>query len=133
MKKEVKSKEVKCIICFKKLTREHYDEKPTDTITPVYDGLVCRSYGNYGSRLYDPMVGKEFLEFYICDKCMEKKSKMVSWIKYKKESVAEDYKTFDCRLKEEKKTDVWMKRKLGIGPKGLGRGIKKKEIHIKDI
>jgi len=34
------------------------------------DGLVFRSYGNYGSTFFDPMRESAYLEIAICDGCM---------------------------------------------------------------
>lgn len=33
------------------------------------DGVAFQSYGNYGSRVFDPMDGT-FLEIYVCDDCL---------------------------------------------------------------
>jgi hypothetical protein len=47
-------------------------------IMPVYDGLIFRSTGNYGS-LFDPLF-KEFLQVVICDECIKSKTGRVTWI-----------------------------------------------------
>jgi hypothetical protein len=34
-------------------------------------GIVCHSYGNYGSTVFDSVFGEEHLVFFICDGCLE--------------------------------------------------------------
>lgn len=58
----------KCIVCDVEC-RGHKDFG--ETISILYDALVCRTNGNYGSRLYDS-DGNEFLQFALCDKCLQK-------------------------------------------------------------
>ena len=41
---------------------------------PPNDATVWRSYGNYGSTVFDPM-NNSFLEAYICDACLVKGKK----------------------------------------------------------
>jgi hypothetical protein len=77
---------IKCIICKKwlKTEREDNDDRCT-SIFPVYDGVLCRSYGNFGSTLYDPMHGGDFLQFAICDKCLDENGDDIQRIKYTEE------------------------------------------------
>jgi hypothetical protein len=65
---------INCFKCNKELPT--YDEpedtlRKPDSIGIVYDGLVFRATGNYGSTLFDPRpYDKElFLEIYVCDEC----------------------------------------------------------------
>ena len=66
-----------CICCDRIL-----EAGPTDNpivITPVYNGLIFRATGNFGSTVFDPMPTqtKEILQVVICDDCMKKKAKRV--------------------------------------------------------
>lgn len=63
-----------CIVCGKKLKSVHPDSK--DVKYPPVNGIYLHSSGNYGSRVFDALMG-EFLECYICDDCLIKnKSKI---------------------------------------------------------
>ena len=66
-----------CICCGRVLQAEP-DSDPL-TISPVYDGLIFRSNGNFGSTVFDPMpVGVEdMLEVIICDGCIKARAKRV--------------------------------------------------------
>ncbi len=84
---------VNCICCDSVLEAE-----PTDNpivITPVYDGLIFRATGNYGSRVFDPMPfmpgrKEEMLQVIICDACILGKAKRVTRIyNIKRETTAE--------------------------------------------
>lgn len=55
-----------CLKCGAVLTR----------VTPDYegqpnDGIMCQSYGNYGSTVFDPMDGS-YLAFNLCDPCVKR-------------------------------------------------------------
>jgi hypothetical protein len=100
---------VKCFVCDKEIDRadeKDYDQEgPTDVILPTYGALVCRTSGNFGSTLYDPLVyrheiGYEFIEFYVCDECFKKKAKEARWVKYNNISVPLASSSFEDRLKE---------------------------------
>lgn len=54
-----------CIKCGCTLTRVNpeYEGQPND-------GIMCSSYGNYGSTVFDPM-DMSFLAFNICDGCVK--------------------------------------------------------------
>lgn len=79
-----------CICCDCELNAE-----PTDNpllITPVYDGLIFRATGNFGSTIFDPMPRgvEEILQVVICDDCMKKKAKRVTRLRnIKREMTAE--------------------------------------------
>jgi hypothetical protein len=109
---EKKMKSVKCIICEKELEKDVTlgDVKPTDIIEPIYDGLSCRSYGNYGSQVYDPMADGQFLLFYICDDCMVKKGDLVTYVRYIKKSINLDEKTFSQKIKEDQENEKKYKK-----------------------
>jgi uncharacterized protein YlaI len=108
-----KTVQVECLICNKKLNKDQSTEEPTNSIGAVYEGLVCRTYGNYGSALYDPIATiEEFLEFYVCDECIEKNAKKIQWVKYEKKFLPVKSYSFAKRLAEEKKEDTrWLNKK----------------------
>lgn len=58
-----------CIKCGATLTRvtSDYEGQPND-------GIMCTSYGNYGSTVFDPMDGS-YLAFNICDPCVKRAAK----------------------------------------------------------
>lgn len=59
-----------CIVCDRDLREVFNDE---DYNQP-YAGTAFKSYGHYGSTIFDPMDGKSFIELYICDTCLRDKS-----------------------------------------------------------
>lgn len=59
--------EIPCIICRKVLE----EAMPGYSNNQPNDGLMCRTGGNYGSTVFDPVDGTN-LYFLICDECMEK-------------------------------------------------------------
>lgn len=61
---------VQCFVCQKDIERESLRDDHV-CINPVHGGLVFRATGNYGSTIFDPLGGGEFIEIYICDKCVE--------------------------------------------------------------
>jgi len=42
----------------------------------AYDATIWRSYGNFGSTIFDPL-DNEYLQVYVCDECLKKKQKLV--------------------------------------------------------
>lgn len=69
-----------CMCCDKALQTEPCDNPMV--IHPVYDGLIFQSTGNFGSTVFDPMpIGEEeILQVVICDDCIKRKAKRVTWI-----------------------------------------------------
>jgi hypothetical protein len=63
---------VNCFKCNKELeTQDNVCLNIPNYIGIVYDGIIFRSHGNYGSAIFDPMPGdeKQMIEIYICDDC----------------------------------------------------------------
>ena len=54
-----------CIVCGKALRNvwETVENQPDG-------GVACATSGNYGSKVYDPGLTGEFIEFNICDECL---------------------------------------------------------------
>jgi len=69
---------VHCICCGTLLEMEEVDNPLV--ISPVYDGLIFRATGNYGSSVHDPMPSceEEILQVVICDRCIKTGSNRVS-------------------------------------------------------
>jgi hypothetical protein len=67
----------------------------------VWGGILCHARGNYGSHVYDPINDEgKYLEFCICDQCLEKKAKLINWIQIRTIHEVEERKKFDKKLKE---------------------------------
>jgi len=62
-------KTLSCLICDKELVNIHNNISNQ----PNY-GVVCKTYGNYGSGVYDSFT-EEYLEFNLCDSCLIKASR----------------------------------------------------------
>lgn len=62
-----------CLCCHKPMEYENIGgtERKHNHIGIVYDGVICRTYGNFGSTTFDPSPGEDlqFIEFVICDDC----------------------------------------------------------------
>jgi hypothetical protein len=62
-----------CIVCSKELNNLQYemrDGRPVE-VHPM-GGLHFRTYGHYGSAIFDPMGTGESLDIAICDLCIMK-------------------------------------------------------------
>lgn len=73
--------EVNCICCGLALKTEPNDNPMV--IFPVYDGLIFRATGNFGSTVFDPMsflpgMKEQMLQVIICDECMKVRAKRVT-------------------------------------------------------
>jgi len=61
---------IACIVCAKELNNLDYDMKDGKKVeVHPMDGLHFRTYGHYGSTIFDPMDGT-YLDLAICDKCI---------------------------------------------------------------
>ncbi len=71
--------QLRCMCCDRILEGEKWDDNPL-SIHPVYDGLIFRSNGNFGSTIFDPMpIGnEEFLQVVICDFCVMQRDERVT-------------------------------------------------------
>jgi len=69
---------MRCFCCDRVLNAESTDNPLV--ITPVYDGLIFRATGNFGSTVFDPMpIGiEEMLQIVICDECVRQKAERVT-------------------------------------------------------
>ena len=93
------AKPMNCIICGHCCEVPWNDAKGRN-IPAMHDGIVCFSYGNYGSRLFDMDDG--CLRFALCDKCLVKKSKDILYIQYSTKKVVTEHRRepFSEHLKE---------------------------------
>lgn len=81
------------------------DERMGDdpmTIHPVYDGLIFRATGNFGSTIFDPLPTQlnrrgEVLQIIVCDDCIKAKAKLVTRIYNVRRTVAADAEPFNPR------------------------------------
>jgi hypothetical protein len=64
-----------CIVCKKEL-RDLSSDTGEDSVHPV-DGLHFRTYGHYGSTVFDPMDGT-YLDIVVCDECILANTTLVS-------------------------------------------------------
>lgn len=64
---------IPCIVCSKELDNWDYTTRSNGTKVEVHpmDGLHFRTYGHYGSTIFDPMDGS-YLDVAICDECITK-------------------------------------------------------------
>lgn len=74
---------VRCLICEKELKIEDCDRpvtKRSGVITNqiTYGGVDCVAYGNYGSRVHDPMGRAPLLAFAVCDECFEERKHLMN-------------------------------------------------------
>lgn len=89
--------QINCICCNRALKTVLYvGENPT-VIPAVYDGLIFRSTGNYGSKVFDPMPTQEeeMLQVVICDDCIEYRVKRVVKIHNIKRITTADAEPFE--------------------------------------
>ncbi len=86
--------EVKCFVCDKILEIE-IGSNPL-VVHPVYDGLIFRALGNFGSTVFDPMpIGREeMLQVFICDKCIKMRPSCVTRIHNIQTKTTADSETF---------------------------------------
>ena len=72
--------QINCICCNRAVDME-IDANPL-VIGPVYDALIFRATGNFGSTVFDPITtdGEELLQVIICDNCIKRKIKRVTHI-----------------------------------------------------
>ena len=69
---------IPCLVCGKELDNWVYESRGGDSEIEVHpmDGLQFRTYGHYGSTIFDPMDGT-FLDIAICDPCIMKNANKV--------------------------------------------------------
>ena len=58
------SSRMHCLCCDKEL-----DSASTGCDHQPAEGVVCRTYGNYGSTAFDSIGGEELI-FFVCDDCL---------------------------------------------------------------
>jgi hypothetical protein len=64
---------ISCIVCYKELDNLQYEMQDGKTVeVHPMSGLQFRTYGHYGSTIFDPMGTGEYLDIAICDVCIMK-------------------------------------------------------------
>lgn len=65
---------IPCIVCSKELDNLEYIIRSNNKKVEVHPmgGLHFRTYGHYGSVIFDPMGTGEYLDVAICDYCIMK-------------------------------------------------------------
>jgi hypothetical protein len=65
---------IDCAVCGEELDNLQYDSRETGKPIEVHPigGLHFRTYGNYGSVIFDPIGTGEYLDIAICDLCIMK-------------------------------------------------------------
>lgn len=142
----------KCIICEKELEEEHdvRDEDPEENFSLLhwqilYDGVIFKTVGNYGSTQFDPVCEPEYLEMAMCDKCLMEKGDLIRQLERvgpHTEKEDRNYKvvgTFkECRERElaeiaEMEKNPPDERKYKIDPESpLGKSISKLKKSLKE-
>lgn len=70
-------KTIPCIVCAKELPNAEYESRGETVEVHPSGGLHFRTYGHYGSTIFDPMGTGETLDVAICDECIMIQLKMV--------------------------------------------------------
>lgn len=136
-----------CLVCDKavEVDDDHTQFGDCLTIFPVYDGVLCRVYGNFGSTKYDPLNEDEVLHFVVCDECLVAKADKIQREQFVKLAsgpgrvdlkikVREPYSRYrtrildlkkerEERLVEEKRKCLASKEHLWFGTPKIGRYI----------
>jgi len=64
---------IPCIVCSKELDNLEYEMRDNKKVeVHPMGGLHFRTYGHYGSVIFDPMGTGEYLDIAICDLCVMK-------------------------------------------------------------
>lgn len=86
-----------CFKCDKQLeTAFPGMEKPHEN-GEVSDGLIFRASGNYGSRVYDPVMSAPELIIWICDDCITTHKVNVKTRRYAHVATEPVWRDFDPR------------------------------------
>ncbi len=79
---KLKQPKLHCICCEKELS-------PVCDLESLWyqpdHGVICNTYGNYGSEVFDALDSKESLHFFLCDTCLLVKAKHVFVFKKEKQ------------------------------------------------
>lgn len=75
---------LRCICCEKRLTPVGGSDEPW---YQPDDGIVCDTFGNYGSAVFDSLTTEESVRFFVCDKCLVKKARHAFVFQQGKEDV----------------------------------------------
>ena len=106
----------RCIACNKKLEMDKNLNADEDAsmFPNIWDGVVFRSSGQYGSRVIDEIpsqfegIARREIQVIVCDQCLIERSEQVDVIAERKREVimSAQYKTFDEEYSEEVKKSI---------------------------
>lgn len=63
---------IPCIVCSKELDNMEYEMRDHKVEVHPMGGLHFKTYGHYGSVIFDPLGTGEYLDIAICDLCIMK-------------------------------------------------------------
>ncbi len=91
-----------CFCCDRVMETESTDNPII--IHPVYDGLIFRATGNFGSTIFDPITEEEILQVIICDDCVKRNAKRVTHIYNIVRDITADDKSLEFMEDEDGRT-----------------------------
>lgn len=83
-----------CFKCLKELKSVFPESKFEDHRQPD-EGLIFEAAGNYGSRVYDPVMSAPRLVIWICDECVVEHKELVQMRSYAHVQTEVIWKDFD--------------------------------------
>jgi len=98
----------KCISCGKTLEVDSHSHTENANIIPnIWDGVVFRSSGQFGSRVIDEVgPNPEEIQVIVCDQCLIEKLDLVDLIKDKKTVRTSNYGKLEERLGTDRKNRI---------------------------
>lgn len=85
---------MKCFNCEKELANIFPDSELFEDTRQPADGLIFTAGGNYGSRVYDPVMSAPALVIWICDDCIRAHAVLVqmrSFADVRREVIWQDF------------------------------------------
>jgi hypothetical protein len=86
---------VNCFKCLKELEPAFPGSEKFEDNGEVAGGLIFTANGNYGSRVYDPVMSAPNLVVWICDDCVVEHKELVSMRSYASFQTQVIWKDFD--------------------------------------
>ena len=92
----------KCIIC-KKLLQQQNPTKNAADFPMIWDGVVFRSTGQFGSRLNDC---NHEIQIIICDQCLIERLKLIDTIKGERVVRTARYEPYEKHVSSDEQTGI---------------------------